>query len=395
MLFSFVPDKARPLHPRPYLIPSIYLTCIAASTLPPGKIRGLLGAGALAFWLIQIPKYTQGSIAEDNLLPIQAGLLLLHWMDFFVLHSPNEFFRLRDPQQGLHQTFWEKLSWNFDLCTSMRGVGWNWKVKNVPAVENQTPRWSFVKLSALRAFRNYMLFDVCHCIILCTSYNSKSPPDIFSDGIARQILFGWLPNIGSYAALNMQYSIFAALTVAISLYTPQDWPPLMGGLDTFTTIRETWGKFWHQLLRRRLNLPFQTLIRYVPIKQGTLASRYLQLYLAFIASALIHHLGVLNVTSSTPQNDMNSLIFFLIQPLAITLEDFAVYLGKKAGVKSSWKTKILRTICTLAWFSYSFRYLSAYFYNTGLFGESPVPSLLNWIWELTSRASGAHALHEL
>lgn len=59
------------------------------------------------------------------------------------------------------------------------------------------------------------------------------------------------------------------------------------------------------------------------------------------------------------------------------------------------KTKILRTICTLAWFSYSFRYLSAYFYNTGLFGESPVPSLLNWIWELTSRASGAHALHEL
>lgn len=141
MLFSFVPDKARPLHPRPYLIPSIYLTCIAASTLPPGKIRGLLGAGALAFWLIQIPKYTQGSIAEDNLLPIQAGLLLLHWMDFFVLHSPNEFFRLRDPQQGLHQTFWEKLSWNFDLCTSMRGVGWNWKVKNVPAVENQTPRW--------------------------------------------------------------------------------------------------------------------------------------------------------------------------------------------------------------------------------------------------------------
>lgn len=89
------------------------------------------------------------------------------------------------------------------------------------------------------------------------------------------------------------------------------------------------------IAQKRLNLPFQTLIRYVPIKQGTLASRYLQLYLAFIASALIHHLGVLNVTSSTPQNDMNSLIFFLIQPLAITLEDFAVYLGKKAGVKSS------------------------------------------------------------
>lgn len=271
MLSPFIPNKARPLQARPYLIPSIYLTCIAASSLPPGKIRGLLGVGALAFWLIQIPKYTQGSTAEDNLLPIQAGLLLLHWIDFFVLHSPNEFFRLTDSRKGLHQTFWEKLSWNFNLCTSMRGVGWNWQVKNIPAVETQHPKWlvslkpssrpstnryrAFVRLSALRAFRNYMLFDLCHCVIRSTSYSSKSPPNIFADSIARQILFGWLPSIGSYGALNMQYSIFAALTVSIGLYAPKDWPPLMGSLDAFTTIRETWGKFWHQLLRR-VSVPF-------------------------------------------------------------------------------------------------------------------------------------------
>jgi hypothetical protein len=48
----------------------------------------------------------------------------------------------------------------------------------------------------------------------------------------------------------MQYNIFAALTVAVGIFEPKDWPPLMGGLETFTTVRETWGKFWHQLLRR-------------------------------------------------------------------------------------------------------------------------------------------------
>jgi hypothetical protein len=46
-------------------------------------------------------------------------------------------------------------------------------------------------------------------------------------------------------------------------------------------------------------------------------------------------LGALNVTSSSPENDWLSLLFFLIQPISIMLEDLAIYVGKKAGVKSS------------------------------------------------------------
>jgi hypothetical protein len=52
----------------------------------------------------------------------------------------------------------------------------------------------------------------------------------------------------------MQYSLFAVLTVAIGLFGAKDWPPLTGDLEAFTTIREIWGKFWHQLLRRVCNL---------------------------------------------------------------------------------------------------------------------------------------------
>jgi hypothetical protein len=143
MFISFIPDKARPLCARPYLIPSIYLTCIAASLLPEGRVRAITGIAGLGFLIAQIPKYTQGSVAEDNLLPIQAGLMLLHWVDFFVFSQDeaDKPVRLGDQTEGQQKTFRQKLGWSFDLCTSMRGVGWNWQVKNVPVAETKISKW--------------------------------------------------------------------------------------------------------------------------------------------------------------------------------------------------------------------------------------------------------------
>lgn len=70
-----------------------------------------------------------------------------------------------------------------------------------------------------------------------------------------------------------------------------------------------------------------------------MASRYLQLYNGFLISALIHHIGSLNI-AYTPSIKYQ-FIFFMSQPIAITIEDFAIYLGKKAGVKESCKKRVL------------------------------------------------------
>ena len=80
-----------------------------------------------------------------------------------------------------------------------------------------------------------------------------------------------------------------------------------------------------------LGIPFQVLAKCVPIKSGTLVSRYAQLYLAFAASAFLHHFPSLIHGTG----DRNQLVYFLIQPLAITFEDFVIYLGKRTGVKNS------------------------------------------------------------
>jgi hypothetical protein len=59
--------------------------------------------------------------------------------------------------------------------------------------------------------------------------------------------------------------------------------------------------------------------------------------LAFITTSLIHHLGAMNIPTSSSVVNLYQIAFFMLQPVAITVEDFVVYLGKKAGLKESSK----------------------------------------------------------
>lgn len=141
MFPSFVPDKARPLAARPHLIPSIFIVCLAGTVLPAGPLS-TLSIGSIALYLAaQIPKATPGTSPQDYMLPIQALIMILQWADFCVLHSPDEFYRDKDKEK-VPQGWREKLSWAWDLNTTYRGLGWNWKVKNVPeAPLPSTKKW--------------------------------------------------------------------------------------------------------------------------------------------------------------------------------------------------------------------------------------------------------------
>jgi hypothetical protein len=141
MFPSFVPDKARPLAARPYLVPSIYLVCLAGSLLPQGRLRATSVTLLVCSLISQIPKYTTGDVAQDALLPVQATLVFLQFLDHFVLNSENDFSRVKDAGKT-PRTWREKLRRNVALFMTMRGIGWNWKVKNVPEGPSpQTAKW--------------------------------------------------------------------------------------------------------------------------------------------------------------------------------------------------------------------------------------------------------------
>jgi hypothetical protein len=100
------------------------------------------------------------------------------------------------------------------------------------------------------------------------------------------------------------------------------------------------AKAWTDL-GKKLTLPFNILTKYIPIRHGTLLSKYTQLYLAFIATTLLHHIGAMNLITSTSENNLNQVAFFMLQPVAITAEDFVIYLSKKAGLKKTCKINLL------------------------------------------------------
>lgn len=101
-----------------------------------------------------------------------------------------------------------------------------------------------------KAFAWFLLFDLCWYPLSISQYESVPAPDVFSDSVPHQALLALSTGIMNYCTLSLQFSVFAALTVAIGMYTPQDWPPLMGRLRDVSTVRNFWGRFWHQNLRR-------------------------------------------------------------------------------------------------------------------------------------------------
>lgn len=129
MFPSLFPVPDRPFASRPYLIPSIFLACLFGSLLP-AKIRTATVPLLSLYLLFQIPKHTYGKPHEDYLWPIQAILVISHWIDFFIIHSPEEFARAKDGGQR-PKTLWKRFTWVCDLNLTLRGIGWNWKVKNV------------------------------------------------------------------------------------------------------------------------------------------------------------------------------------------------------------------------------------------------------------------------
>jgi hypothetical protein len=89
--------------------------------------------------------YPTGNLVNDGLLVIQAAILLTQWIDFHVLHTPEKDFWMAEhfkgvdegekvTRVGVEKLGWKaKLGWVVDLKSRARGLGWNWRVKNIPS----------------------------------------------------------------------------------------------------------------------------------------------------------------------------------------------------------------------------------------------------------------------
>jgi len=196
--------------------------------------------------------------------------------------------------------------------------------------------------------------------------SSSISPDFFSLPLGRQVLLAWSNAFNSGATIAFGCNLMAAIVVASGVSRPQSWPPIFGSLLKGYTMRNIWGYCWHQLHRRSFETANSCLIRILRVKKGTVASRLLQLYNAFFVSAILHHIGSLN----QPYSPMVwcQFAFFMMQPVAITIEDFAISFGRSIGLKENRKTRALGYAWVGVVLSFTLRYAAAAFTAAGVGG---------------------------
>ena len=126
------------------------LACIMSLLLPPGMVRHTLGAFVLLYVQKEYPKSATGHAGRDYLIAINVTLIAFKFADFVYLRTPeNAAHRVNESGKPIEDgnslrnaSYPERLKWAANLFSTFRGVGWNWRVKNIQDVPPGTTRWS-------------------------------------------------------------------------------------------------------------------------------------------------------------------------------------------------------------------------------------------------------------
>jgi hypothetical protein len=96
------------------------------------------------------------------------------------------------------------------------------------------------------------------------------------------------------------------------------------------------------------------LARLLGFRKGSLASSYLQLYVAFTMSCIYHEANIFHAV----RRDIGEFVFFMPQPLAITAEDFVQWCyrqitGRNKDDELTTFARLCGYLWVFIWFSYS------------------------------------------
>lgn len=348
--------------------------CIVPCWPPQSSFRrGLLflqGLFATVFVFFAPPPSHISNTAVIYTAGVLNGNLLARYVDRLYLHTPEkEFFRLDDrpllngpplmPKRGPSGkqparecsgslTVPEKILWTFELLTTTRGIGWNWRVAGIPQQPTHISRSQFLRRCAIAWATMYTSLHLLNisCRAILTSFSSIHDPwtratlmSLTSNPlfIYAFIVLGWAVTIYSHFALLMLPLSMVCVGLRIGPEAWQEfgaWPPNFGSFKDAYSIRRFWGYTWHQQMRRTTSAPGIHLVSLLPLSlqksQGKiprLLRRYFQLFAVFLVSGLIHAAGSYNVTRTfrLPLSDGGEIKYFLLQAFAIMVEDFVLW----------------------------------------------------------------------
>lgn len=140
----FFPPANRPVQNSGVVLVPFILICNSSLLLPPGRPRVLLTLPPLLYLLSQVRRTTTGINAEDYMCAINIAQFSYRYVTSVLFAYPErDMYRIvtsgenkgtREPEDPQSMELWSKLKWSMHFWFSMRGIGWNWLVKNVDDV---------------------------------------------------------------------------------------------------------------------------------------------------------------------------------------------------------------------------------------------------------------------
>lgn len=145
----------------------------------------------------------------------------------------------------------------------------------------------------------------------------------------------------------MCHTAIGLVSVALGLANPRDCPSGFGYLRDLWSVRQAWSAVWHQQIRRICSAPSIWLARdFLGLKKGSFGSKYVQLFVTFGISAMIHS-GASWLMDGSLDDDVGSMRFFLGQAVVILVEDHVIALGKRMGFRDAVGWRLLGFVWTL------------------------------------------------
>lgn len=243
---KWFPPPDRPVRPGSRDITAANAIGMAALLLPPGQCRNVIAIPPFLAIIYTLRQHTTGRNDEDYLTAVNVCMMLIRFIDFCVVNTPEQSFRrvrsdgrTETPQEIQNMTIWQKLRWNFDLFATLRGIGWNWRVKNVDDVRNDISRRciclsslrtdcsdrvsGFVLEQVVRATCAFAYIDVHEWYMRRTPFGdgTSSVPDLFSLSLREQVVLAWCRAFHSGSTMAFGYYLVAVVLVATGISSPQ------------------------------------------------------------------------------------------------------------------------------------------------------------------------------
>ncbi|TFK89518.1 hypothetical protein K466DRAFT_661471 [Polyporus arcularius HHB13444] len=308
--------------------------------------------------------------------------MFFHILLFVWILDPMEEFRyLRDNELSPlpSRAFLARLFNSLCIIANNRLVGLNVQAPNIPPPFKGT-RTQFLRHRCRQALWSFVLTDVTESYVHSESdryWYAPGPADpLLPPTLGGFLLRSWnllIFGVMTYAIIKMCYEVTSLLAVGLGLSRPADWPDMFGKFSDAYTVGRLWGRTWHQMLRRHFSYSGKLVVRALRIPRGTNFSLLVQVWTAFLLSALIHSFGDVMVGK---RYFGRSFPFFLSNAAAVTFEQTLIALAKSVGIAGEEPTRAMKLLgyaWVVLWVRFSAPMFADWIYKTGMVENAVLP----------------------